>query len=163
MTDERQITISREEREVLQWAQSQVTINFMPTLNDIGKRYDAAPQATPPNKNTLGPFARDSKTSRASALANYPRSGSQRERVLREIEKAGRRGATREEISFGARMNDNSVRPRVRELIDGRFIVASDATRPTRSGGDAEILFLTTKAVAIQILKWRASRSEDDR
>lgn len=103
----------------------------------------------------LGPFARESETSRLAALAAYPRQGSQRRRII-EAFRTGRgmiRGFTREELAASLGMPDNSVRPRVRELIEGGWIGqgvkdGKPATRPTRTGQESEVLVLTKRAMA---------------
>lgn len=108
-----------------------------------------------PDEKQLGPFARESETSRKAALANYPRQGSQRWRILillRRVEDEtppGRpRGLTREEVGLRLGLTGDSVRPRVRELIEGEWIEESeDLTRRTHLGNDAALVFLTEKAL----------------
>ena len=97
----------------------------------------------------LGPFARDSETSRKAALANYPRQGTQRHRIieaLRHPDPHGRHGLTREQIAQRTGITPDAVRPRVVELIEGGWLWAHE-TRKTRLGQDAEILLLTRRAV----------------
>jgi hypothetical protein len=108
--------------------------------------------AVRPGGSELGPFARQSETSRRAALRNYPRSGSQRERVLAAL--AASTSLTREELATELRLPDNSVRPRVRELLDGEWIQVAkttggvERTRKTALGNDSEVLELTPKAQA---------------
>lgn len=97
-----------------------------------------------PGESKLGPFARDSATSRKAALDAYPRQGSQRSRIIGSLAMEG--GATREELAIRLALSENTIRPRVRELIDGGWIEESDHTRPTTRGSDATILELTHKA-----------------
>ena len=95
----------------------------------------------------LGPFQRDSDTSRAAAIQNYPSKGSQRLAVMQEIARSGHRGATRDEIEASLGLTGNAVRPRVRELLEGDFVrVIDSVTRTTRNGGLAHPLVLTDKA-----------------
>jgi hypothetical protein len=100
----------------------------------------------------LGPFAAKSETSRQAALVNYPKSGTQRARILRTIVQ-GADGRTREELASLLGLPDNSVRPRVRELIDGGWIVVhvrdgEAVTRKTALGNQSEVLIPTAKARA---------------
>lgn len=94
----------------------------------------------------IGPHVAGSATSRAAAIANYPRSGSQRGRVLALLEAKGDFGATRQEIARELKMSDDSVRPRVVELVEGGWIAATDRTRATPMGEQAEVLVATNRA-----------------
>lgn len=101
-----------------------------------------------PGAKQLGKFARKSETSRQAALVNYPRSGSQREQILLAMARRIELGRTREELATELRLPDNSVRPRVRELIDGgwirvRTIDGDPVTRSTALGNRSEVLELT--------------------
>lgn len=91
----------------------------------------------------LGPFSRDSKTSRAAALANYPRSGSQRHRVLVAIVEYS--GLTRDEVSNKLSLPDSSVDARVLELKKGGWVEESEDTRTTRNGSQAAVVRATAK------------------
>jgi hypothetical protein len=105
----------------------------------------------------LGPFVRDSETSRQAALANYPRQGSQRHRILARLYQRlldDRPGATRDELAEGLKLSPNSVRPRVVELRAGGWIIAAadsdvdtDETRRTALGQESEVLVLTPAAI----------------
>lgn len=96
--------------------------------------------------NALGHFAADSETSRKAALANYPRSGSQRWRILQHI--AGTvKGATREQIAEALRLSGDTVRPRVLELLEGGWLRVTDRTERTRLGEEAEVVDVTAKGV----------------
>lgn len=95
----------------------------------------------------MGAFVKDSETSRKAALDNYPKSGSQRKAVLLEIAKAGDHGRTREELSTRLQLDDNSVRPRVVELMVGDFVRETERARPTRTGSDAAVVVLTAKGM----------------
>lgn len=91
----------------------------------------------------LGPFARDSETSRQAALDAYPRQDGQRWKVLHGMPLRG--GATRDELEQRTGLSGNTVRPRVQELIDGDFLEETIRTRPTRAGSEAVVLELTHK------------------
>jgi hypothetical protein len=105
----------------------------------------------------LGPFARRSRTSREGALANYPRQGDQRHRIVvrlwRERQNAAdaekdKAGLTREQIANALGLSGDAVRPRVLELIKGGWArVVPGVTRETRGGNEAEVIGLTDKAV----------------
>lgn len=96
----------------------------------------------------VGPYTRDSVTSKKAAYENMPRSGSQRWRVLRAIAMQGGSGATREEISRMTGLDGDSVRPRVWELMQGGWVMASAVTRKTNDGNEAEVLKVTLKGMA---------------
>lgn len=108
-----------------------------------------------PDERQLGPFVRDSETSRQAALANYPRAGSQRRLILDAFAtgKGRAHGFTREELARWTGLPDNSIRPRVGELIAGGWIGqgskdGAPATRPTALGNDSEVLMLTAAGLA---------------
>lgn len=94
-------------------------------------------------ENSVGP-SHGAATSRKAALDNYPRSGSQRHRILLALRN---RGMTREEIEFALQLSGNAVRPRVDELMKGGWVEATDRTRKTTLGSDAEVLVATTKGL----------------
>lgn len=102
--------------------------------------------------NRLGRFVRGSATSRKAALANYPRSGTQRMEVLHRVAREGDSGATRDELVKWIGRPSNVVTPRVKELVDGGWLeskLADDgmpSTRRTRAGSDAVVLVLTQRA-----------------
>lgn len=94
----------------------------------------------------LGPFVRGSETSRKAALANYPRQGSQRQKVLLQVafmSGTRERGVTRDELADRLGMSPNSVRPRVAELVEGGWVRESGRTRKTPLGRDAAVLEMT--------------------
>lgn len=97
-------------------------------------------------ENAVGPHVAGSTTSRKAAVANYPRSGTQRWRVLGFILRSGDTGITRDQIEAQMQTSGNTVRPRVAELIEGGWAEATDRTRPTRGGQQAEVLIATEKA-----------------
>ena len=84
---------------------------------------------------------RHGETAYRAMVRNRPKVGSQRGRVLTFIEDSGRYGATRDEISTGLGMSPNTVRPRVRELLDGAHVFVSRfLKRTTGLGNAAEVL-----------------------
>lgn len=104
----------------------------------------------------LGPFAKDSETSRQAAIDNYPRQGGQRHKILltfaAQIEKwdaekeqttGERHGYTRDDLERLTHLSGNAVRPRVKELLEGGYLEESDETRPTRAGSEASVLQIT--------------------
>lgn len=104
-----------------------------------------------PAAKQLGKFARDSKTSRAAALRNYPRAGSQRDRVIKLlIREEG--GLTREEVGQRLNLPPNVATPRCLEAIEGGWVThatdstGSEMTRKTGSGSDAEVLIASERA-----------------
>lgn len=104
-----------------------------------------------PTAKAMLKFAKDSTTSRAAALEVYPRAGSQRMRVLNALLAQPQ---TREGLEKATGLGPNSVRPRVKELIDGGWVrVAVDSggnvlTRKTAAGNKSEVLEVTAKAVS---------------
>lgn len=100
-----------------------------------------------PNGNGVGPYTKNSDTSRRAALLNFPRSGSQRDRILRAIRKAGSSGMTRDELARQLHLPDSSVDGRVWELKHGHWVCDAEHTRKTSSGGDARALVLTGKSI----------------
>ncbi len=81
-------------------------------------------------------------TQTAAAIAVWPRSGTQRARVLAAISKAEADGLTDEEIGARLGLSLNSVRPRRLELVQAGLVIDSGRTRPTR-GGKAAIAWAT--------------------
>lgn len=80
-------------------------------------------------------------TSRNAALGVKPRSGTQRAHVLDLIVGASSHGLTRDEITFVSGMSPNTVRPRVKELLDGGHIYHPEGfVRKSTMGHDAEVL-----------------------
>jgi hypothetical protein len=106
------------------------------------------PAADDASANGLGGFARDSATSRKAALDNYPRSGTQRARVLAALMEAadGAGGLTRDELCVALNMPPNVLTPRVKELIDGGWAHETDVNRRTRAGSEAVVVAVTEKA-----------------
>lgn len=100
-----------------------------------------------PAANALGGFTADSATSRKAALDNYPRSGTQRARVLGAIVATAPHGRTAHEVAAATGLYYGSVTPRIGELKRGGWIVASEETRKSEHGSDAEVLYATERAL----------------
>lgn len=100
-----------------------------------------------PTKPSLGGFRRtDPDTSRLAAVQVYPRTGTQRERVLLAINAAGDTGAIPYEIEAATRINYRSLTPRIGELKAGGWVVGTGNTRTGNMGAEQEILVVTEKA-----------------
>jgi hypothetical protein len=98
-----------------------------------------------PTTPTLGPFQSHSRTSRQAALDNYPRSGTQRWRIIEALAETPE-GLTREQLSELLGIVLNSILPRVVELLNAGWIEESGGTRKTRQRCNAAVLVLTTRA-----------------
>lgn len=93
--------------------------------------------------DSLGPFTADSETSRQAALNNYPRSGTQRWKVLTTIVASG--GKTRDQLAEDLHLPDSSVDARVWELKQGGFVEESSRRARTRAAAEAAVLVATKK------------------
>lgn len=91
-----------------------------------------------PHNNTV--------TSRAAAYANLPRRDSQRYVVLECIVDGGHHGYTRDELADVLRSTNQTITPRVWELVKGGFVEETARTRRTRQGQQAKVLVATPKA-----------------
>lgn len=97
-----------------------------------------------PGEDAMAPFSKDSDTSRYAALANYPKSGSTRERVFIAISNMPR---TRDELARDMNLPDSTIDGRCWELKRGGFIRERETTRKTRAGKSAHVLELTPKGI----------------
>jgi hypothetical protein len=79
--------------------------------------------------------ARD--TSVMAAWRAWPRSGTQRERVLHWVMGRGEQGATDDEIQDALHLAGNSERPRRLELVERGWLVDSGVRRPSHQHGPA--------------------------
>lgn len=86
-------------------------------------------------------------TSREAALRVFPRTGTQRARVL-DIISASISGLTDEEMQNILSMSPNSQRPRRNELVKGGWVEDSGKQRKTKSGAFAEVWTLTHRGKA---------------
>jgi hypothetical protein len=95
-------------------------------------------------------------TSRKAALAAYPRSGTQRHRIL--VALTGR-PMTRDDLEVALKLGGSSVHPRVLELIEGGWVEEMSETRKTRRGQDALLLKPTQKGYHEAVLARDRRRS----
>lgn len=77
-------------------------------------------------------------TSRAAALRAYPRSGTQRERVLMLLKNL-LDGLTDDELSAALDLSPNTVRPRRVELVAGGWVKDSGRRRNSAGGSPAVV------------------------
>lgn len=93
----------------------------------------------------------DPATSRDAARANFPRSGSQRHRVLVAVAAAGERGLTAEEAAHATGMRSgvsgNSAAKRLSELKQAGYATPTGDTRKTANGCEAHVFVATSKAL----------------
>lgn len=85
-------------------------------------------------------------TEQKAAFAVFPRSGSQRLRVLFAIAYSGD-GLNDGEIEHETGIARPSVNPRRRELVYGGWVEDSGRRRPTGAGGEGAVWVLTEKAI----------------
>ncbi len=86
-------------------------------------------------------------TSRDAAITAFPRSGTQRMKVLDLVGLRADYGATDEELQVDLGMGHNSQTPRRRELVLGGWIEDSGRTRATAStGAQATVWVLSEQA-----------------
>lgn len=93
----------------------------------------------------IGKFgAKASKASRDAAIAVYPRTGTQKYKILRLLAYVGERGMTCDEMEERLDAPHQSISARWHELWhDHGYIEPNLATRPTRNKADAEVFVLT--------------------
>lgn len=77
-------------------------------------------------------------TSRNAALRAYPRSGTQRERVLNLLKNVSN-GLTDDEIAHSLALSPNAARPRRVELVAGGWVKDSGVRRPSLCGSPAVV------------------------
>jgi hypothetical protein len=95
----------------------------------------------------MPPFVDGSDTSRSAAYSMEGSVGAMRARVLRFIVATGSTGATDEEVQQRLPMNQNTQRPRRRELQLSGYIERSDIRRPTLAGHLAYAYVATAKGI----------------
>lgn len=101
-----------------------------------------------PGEDALGAFSGSAPdTSRQAAVANYPRSGTQREEILGLVVVRGTMGATRDELVEMTQRPPNVVTPRVKELVEGGWLEETDRRRKTRAQQDAVVLVASQKTL----------------
>lgn len=85
-------------------------------------------------------------TARQAAKLVKPRTGSQRWKVLSVVLSMGNYGQTRDQLTEATGLGPNSIRPRVKELLDQGYLeVASGRTRMNAQGSHVEVLTATDK------------------
>lgn len=101
-----------------------------------------------PTVNAPGAFRRtDPSTSKRAAGEQFPRSGSQRYRVLMAIINAGWQGATATQIEEKTGIPFRSLTPRIGELKRGGWVKAAGFTRTGSMGAQQEAVIVTQKAL----------------
>lgn len=99
---------------------------------------------TNPAANQLGLWdSHAAETSREAALANYPRSGTQRARVLVALFYSGDAGMTDEELTLMLDLSPSSERPRRVECVEAGWVEDSGARRLTRTRSRAAVWVCT--------------------
>lgn len=85
-------------------------------------------------------------TSKAAALKNAPRAGTQRERVLLCFKSANGVGFTDQQLQAQTKLPHNVESARRYELVEGGWLEDSGERQPTRSGNPSIVWALTPKA-----------------
>lgn len=102
-----------------------------------------------PDENRPGFFSASRRPTQVdAAYAVYPRTGTQRRKVLNLIARAGERGLTDEEMQRSLRLPGNSERPRRLELEEGGWIVDSGRVRGTSASGNPAIVWVLSAEAA---------------
>jgi hypothetical protein len=102
------------------------------------------PHLLDPSQPRIGASHRDAgDTESGAALAQLPKSGTDRRKVLNFIGEQGERGATDEELSLGIPLRLYTAAPRRNELRDGGWVVDSGRRRPTTTGTAAIVWVLS--------------------
>lgn len=106
-------------------------------------------QPSLPFENRLGPSHHNApETSGQAAEANFPRSGSQRAKVLLTIFRhLWLQGLTDDEIASYSKLVGNSVRPRRGELVKDGLVTDSGHRRGTWMGNPATVWCLTDEGL----------------
>lgn len=117
--------------------------------------------------NRVGKHRRDhSDTAKQAAHNVTPRTGTQRYKILTYIRGRGPQGVTRDGVAALLSLSPNTVRPRVKELLDGGYVeIVPTRTGTSDSGQDAELLIVTPKGEQALLPARRSSMystQEDD-
>lgn len=99
-----------------------------------------------PGQNAPAPVRSDAHdTEKAAAWSVYPKTGTVREAVLKQIAAAGDQGCTQQEMeeALAGQAAPSSVRTRCSELVAGGWVCDSGRTRPTAAGLDSIVWTLT--------------------
>lgn len=118
------------------------TDGYQPATPTVAGEADANP------RGSMALIHNHTATSIAAAEATQSSAAVARQRILDAIRAAGIHGLTREEIEAATAIPGepnsgipgNTVRPRVRELIQRRLIEEAGEIRPTKSGEYAKVL-----------------------
>lgn len=97
--------------------------------------------------NRVGKHRRNHGDTAKQAAHNVtPRTGTQRYKILTHIRSRGPHGVTRDGVAALLSLSPNTVRPRVKELLDGGYVeIVQTHTGTSASGQDAELLIVTPK------------------
>lgn len=132
---------------VLLQVRSDVEANIALEAAEAGiAAYNRDPAWLDPAVNKEGPSPKGNATSKLAALRNWPRSGTQRNRIL-EMVLANHAGMTRDEIHAKSGLVWQTVGPRVLELVQGGWLVETPQRRKTRRGDDSIVLVPSQKAI----------------
>jgi hypothetical protein len=111
--------------------------------------------ATRPGRYELDRADRDevgaaapSPASVRAALANLPRTGTQRRRILELAVEAGERGVTSDEVSDRLGILLQSAKPRMLELRTNGWLRFNGKQRPSKAGATVEVMTATDAALA---------------
>ena len=115
-----------------------VTGGPQPTLFDPG-----LPDPTRPDAQLA---ANPQPTSVKAALAVFPKSGTQRYRILAAVVAADGAGLTDAQIQAKTGISESSERPRRGELVEGGWLEDTGVTREYGGHGEAIVWALTEKA-----------------
>jgi hypothetical protein len=108
-------------------------------FTDLSERFTVVRQR-PVDENAPGKVsAAHGETARLAALQAMPNTGTLRAGVLDLIRASGQFGLTRDKIAQYLGRSPNSVRPRVKELLDGGHIFVAPWTR-SENGRLVEVL-----------------------
>ena len=115
-----------------------------------------------PSANGSAPFVKDSATSKKAAKLVFPRTGTQRYRVLMAIADSGDRGMTRDEIwklmqASHKKMAEGALDARVWELGPKNlgYVEPNGKLRATPSGASAEVLVVSAAGKAAIRQHWK--------
>jgi hypothetical protein len=100
------------------------------------------------DEDQVGPSAAGSGqgTSIDAALSHFPRSGSQRHRVLLAAVAAGERGVTSDELVNELDLLLQSIKPRIVELRKSGYLRMNGQRRRSKAGAHADVHVATGKA-----------------
>lgn len=91
----------------------------------------------------------DPATSRGAALDNYPRSGTQKRRVLDELYRRGSRGATYPELQQA--LGIGSAQQRLSDLKKDGWVEPNGLERRTPRGSMADVYVVTQKFLEFRL------------